>query len=79
MTKEHRELLAKAAKTHFLKCKDAIRNVQLSTAKKFKKKDGLSEDLVRNVENQLQAIADGYIVQADKILESKQAELLGKE
>lgn len=72
-------MLAKSAKQHFLKCKDAIRDVQIKFTKQIKKKEGLSEDLVRNVETQLTAIADGYIKQAEQILESKQNELAGKD
>lgn len=77
VTKEHREILSKNAKQLFVKCKDAIRDVQLKYVKQVKKKDGLGEDLARNVEVQLTAIADGYISQAEQILESKQNELVG--
>lgn len=72
-------MLAKSAKQHFVKCKDAIKDVQLKFTKQIKKKEGLSEDLVRNVEAQLAAIADQFISLAEQILESKQNELAGKD
>lgn len=72
-------MLAKSAKQHFVKCKDSIREVQMKYVKQIKKKDTISEDIARNVEAQLIAIGDGFLAQADKILESKQSELTGKE
>lgn len=72
-------MLAKSAKQHFVKCKDAIRDIQIKFTKQIKKKEGISEDLIRNVEAQLTTIADGFISQAEQILESKQNELAGKD
>lgn len=63
----------------FVKCKDGIRDVQIKYIKQIKNKSKLSEDLIRNAEQQIIAIADNFISQADKILESKQNELLGKD
>nr|CAI5833882.1 unnamed protein product [Callosobruchus analis] len=79
ITKEHRESLAKAAKQIFVKCKDAIRDVQIKHVKQVKKKEGVSEDLVRIVEAQIIALADTYIHQAETLLQTKQNELLGKD
>ncbi|VEN58128.1 unnamed protein product [Callosobruchus maculatus] len=79
VTKEHRESLAKAAKQLFVKCKDAIRDVQIKHVKQVKKKEGVSEDLVRVVEAQIVALADTYIHQAETLLQTKQNELLGKD
>lgn len=77
VTKEHREVLSKNAKQLFIKSRDNIREIQNRTTKSLKKKDGVSEDLVRNIENQLKALGDKYIAEGEKILESKQKELLG--
>lgn len=79
VTKEHREQLAKGAKQYFIKCRDTIKDTQMKNVKKIKKKDGVSEDLAKSVEAQLAAIAEEFISQANKILESKQNELIGKE
>lgn len=61
----------------FIKCKDHIRDVQNKHFKTLKKKEGVSSDLMKNVEQQIVSIADNYISQAEKILESKQHELVG--
>ncbi|KAG5878588.1 hypothetical protein JTB14_008962 [Gonioctena quinquepunctata] len=79
VTKEHRENLAKNAKQLFIKCKDGIRDVQLKYAKQVKRKEGISQDLCRAVEAQLVTIADGFINQGEKILETKKEELIGKD
>lgn len=63
----------------FVKCKDGVRDVQTKYIKQIKSKNKLSEDLSRSIEQQIIAIADGFIVEAEKILDSKQNELLGKE
>ncbi|KAF5287662.1 hypothetical protein FQR65_LT12191 [Abscondita terminalis] len=77
VTKEYRENLAKNAKMLFVKCKDNIRDVQNKQFKILKKKDGVSTDLVKNVELQIGVIADNYITEAQKIFDSKQSELVG--
>ncbi|XP_045462088.1 ribosome-recycling factor, mitochondrial-like [Harmonia axyridis] len=64
VTKEHRENLSKNAKLLFIKCRDAIKDVQNKTIKSLKRKDGVSEDLVRNIENHLKALGDKYISEA---------------
>ncbi|KAJ3663120.1 hypothetical protein Zmor_007429 [Zophobas morio] len=78
VTTEHRENLAKNAKALFIKCRDAVKDVQNKQIKSLKKKDKLSEDLVKNCEQQVVAIANTYVTEAEKILESKQKELLMK-
>lgn len=79
VTKEHRENLSKNAKTLFIKCRDAIKDIQNNTIKKVKKQsDGTSKDDIFNIQNQLTAIADKYIAEAEKILTAKQNELIGE-
>lgn len=63
----------------FVKCKDSIRDVQSKSVRSLKKKDGLATDTAREVEQQIIAVADGYINEAEKILQSKQTELVGKD
>lgn len=77
VTREHRENLAKNAKTLFTKCKDSIRDSQNNTIKKVKRKSELSNDDVYSIQNQVTAIADKYITEAEKLLENKSAELVG--
>lgn len=71
--------MAKNAKTLFIKCKDGIRDVQLKQMKSLKKQDKLSQDVIRSTEQQVIAIADSFIAQAQEILDSKQKELTGKD
>lgn len=78
MTKEHRELLSKNAKTLFIKCRDSIKDNQNNAIKKVKKQTGLSEDLVHDVQLQITSIADSYLEEAQKLLDSKQQELIGE-
>lgn len=80
ITKEHRENLAKSAKTLFIKCRDGIKDVQNNHVKKVKNNKEISIDLNHQVQNQIIAIADEYILEAEKLLQIKQAELsAGKE
>ncbi|XP_015608513.1 ribosome-recycling factor, mitochondrial [Cephus cinctus] len=78
VTKEHREGLSKNAKSLFIKCRDHIKDIQNKEIKKIKKKTELSQDLSRNVQGQIQTLADKYVSEAEKILEAKTKELLGE-
>ncbi|XP_060519585.1 ribosome-recycling factor, mitochondrial isoform X2 [Cylas formicarius] len=79
VTKEHREGLSKSAKQLFTRSRDTIKDIQIKYVKQIKKKEKISEDLVRSVEQQIIAIADSYIQEAEKLLLRKQEELLGKD
>lgn len=70
-------MLSKNAKALFIKCRDNVRDVQNNAIKKIKKKTGLSEDLVHDVQLQVTSIADSYIEEAQKLLDTKQQELIG--
>ncbi|XP_053608837.1 ribosome-recycling factor, mitochondrial [Plodia interpunctella] len=78
VTKEHREALAKNAKALYIKCRDALKDVQNEYLKKMKKQTGVSEDLVFNVSKQLIAMCDEYQSSAKSIYEVKHTELVGK-
>lgn len=77
VTKEHRENLSKNAKALFIKYRDAIRDIQNSQIRKLKKQTDISKDDAFAAQTQVTAIADKYIAEADKLLASKQKELLG--
>ncbi|XP_022196355.1 ribosome-recycling factor, mitochondrial [Nilaparvata lugens] len=81
VTKELREQLAKNAKALFIKCKDNIKDVQNKHLKtvKSKEKTGLSQDLSRTVCDQITAVCDTYVAQAEKVLSIKEAELKGNQ
>lgn len=85
VTKEHRENLSKNAKTLFLKCRDALKTISQDHIKKLKRPQAaavgatatpaISSDEVHALQGQITAIADKYILQAEKTLEVKQQEL----
>ncbi|XP_035791572.1 ribosome-recycling factor, mitochondrial-like [Anopheles albimanus] len=77
VTREHREGLAKNAKVLFIKCRDRIKDAQNQSIKKLKKQSDASEDEAYQAQQQITQIADGFIKEAEKMMESKQAELLG--
>lgn len=71
--------MAKSAKSFFVKCKDSIRDTQMKHIRSLKKQSNIAIDTVRELEQQIVAIADSYIQQAENIFQSKQSELIGKE
>lgn len=76
ITKEHRENLAKSAKALFIKCRDGVKDALNTHLKKLKSNKEISSDLNHQIQSQITAIADGYIAEADKLLQTKQNELL---
>lgn len=77
ITKEHRENLARNAKTLFVRCRDAIKDAQNQVVRKLKRNADISEDENHSVQAHVQTIADGFIVVAERQLEIKQKELIG--
>ncbi|XP_076646326.1 mitochondrial ribosome recycling factor 1 [Halictus rubicundus] len=76
VTKEYRETLAKTAKRYFVKCKEDITDVRNMHIKSVKKKEKLSEDLVFRIENYINNLSREYIDNAEKLLQTKEKELL---
>nr|CAD7423280.1 unnamed protein product [Timema monikensis] len=79
VTKEHRENLAKNAKTLYVKCRDSIKDVQNKFIKDVKTKTNISQDDSHLIQDQIVCIADQYVSTAEKILEAKHTELIGKD
>ncbi|XP_058792133.1 ribosome-recycling factor, mitochondrial [Phymastichus coffea] len=77
VTKEHRENLAKNAKAIFIRHRDSIKDIRNKVVKTLRKRKDVSEDTVRSVQGQVEAIHDKYIKEAENILKTKQDELLG--
>lgn len=77
ITKDHRETLSKNAKAAFIKTRDSLRDVQNKFIRALKNKDGLSEDVVFSVKEQITFLADQRIAEAEGILKTKQEELKG--
>ncbi|KAG6454235.1 hypothetical protein O3G_MSEX008595 [Manduca sexta] len=78
VTKEHREALAKNAKALYIKCRDALKEVQNEYIKKVKKQTGVSEDTIFSVTKQINAMCEKYQMEAKAVFDAKHVELVGK-
>lgn len=76
VTKDHRTNLSKNAKALYIKYRDEIKNVQNDAIRRVKKNTDISEDVNRAVQAQLTSAADEYVEQAEKMMKTKQKELL---
>jgi ribosome recycling factor len=78
LTEERRKEMVKKVKGEAENCKVTIRNLRRDTniAIKGLVKDGLPEDEVKQGEEQVQQITDGFIAQADKHAAEKEKEIL---
>lgn len=77
LTEEHRKELSKEVKKKGENAKVAIRNVRRDGNDAFKKLDKeVSEDEIKDLENQLQKITDKYIEKIDAAVEEKNKEVL---
>lgn len=76
ITKEHREGLAKSAKALFIKCRDSVKDAQNQHIKKLKGNKEISSDLNHQLQNQIVALGETYIAEADKLFQTKHSELL---
>jgi ribosome recycling factor len=78
LTEERRRDLVKKAKAEAENAKISIRNIRRianETAKKLKK-DGIPEDEVDKLEEDIQKITDEHSVKVEKILEGKEKDIL---
>ncbi|GAP00447.1 ribosome recycling factor [Fructobacillus ficulneus] len=76
MTEERRKELAKEVKAEAEKSKVAVRNVRRDAMDAIKKADDMTEDEVREAEEQAQKLTDENTKAIDTIAAEKEAELL---
>lgn len=76
LTEERRRDLAKQAKTESENSKIVVRNARQEGMKELKKLDGVSEDLIKNVEAEIQNLTDKYVKACDDELKVKEAEIM---
>ena len=79
LTEERRKELAKEVKKHGENAKVAIRNIRRDandSFKKYGKEADVSEDEVKELENEAQKLTDKYIAEIDKAIETKTQEIL---
>lgn len=79
LTEDRRKDLCKLASKYAEEGKVALRNLRreaIDLAKKQEKDGDLSEDQVRDEQDKIQKITDRFIVELDKLLAEKEAEIL---
>lgn len=78
LTEDRRKELAKEVKKKGEDGKVAIRNIRRDGNVAFKKLKGseVSEDEIKDLEDELQKITDKYIAQIDKMVETKSKEIM---
>ena len=78
LTEERRKSLAKDVKKKAEEAKVAIRNIRRDGNDAFKKlgKTDVSEDEIKQLEEQLQKLTDKYIKEIDALMESKTKEIM---
>jgi ribosome recycling factor len=78
LTEERRAGLAKQAKAEVEHCKVSVRNARKDANDEIKTlgKDGLSEDLGKDAEAQVQKITDVYISKTDELFVAKEKDIM---
>lgn len=76
LTEERRRDLAKQAKAEAEQTKITVRNARQDGMKELKKLEGISEDLVKNAENEIQELTDSYVKLCDENLKIKEADIM---
>ena len=78
LTEERRKDLVKQAKSEAEDAKIGVRNARKDANNDIKKleKDGLSEDVCKNAESDVQALTDSFIKKIDELLAIKEAEIM---
>lgn len=76
LTEERRRELAKQAKGEAEQTKIVVRNARQDGLKELKKLEGVSEDIVKGVEEEIQTYTDKYVKLCDEHLKTKEAEIM---
>lgn len=76
LTEERRKELAKQAKVESENTKVTVRNARQDGLKELKKLEGVSEDVIKGVEEEIQTYTDKYVKLCDEHLKTKEAEIM---
>ena len=76
LTEERRKDLAKQAKGESEQTKVTIRNARQDGMKELKKLEGISEDLIKDTEAEIQELTDKYVKLCDEHLKAKEADIM---
>ena len=75
LTEERRKELSKQAKSEAEEAKIGVRNTRRNANAELKKLD-LSEDMLKDAEDEVQKLTDQYIIEIDKVYEAKDVEIM---
>ena len=76
LTEERRRDLAKQAKGEADNTKIEVRNARQEGMKDLKKLEGVSEDIVKDIEGEIQTLTDNFVKKCDEAYKVKEAEIL---
>ncbi|MBU0763504.1 MAG: ribosome recycling factor [Bacteroidetes bacterium] len=78
LTEERRKMLVKQVRQEGENSRITVRNIRRESNDDVKKmkKEGLSEDLAKNGETEIQKITDGFIEKIEKMLEKKEKDIM---
>lgn len=76
LTEDRRKDLAKQAKVETEQTKIVIRNARQEGLKDLKKLEGVSEDLVKGIEADIQELTDSFVKKCDEHLKVKEADIM---
>ncbi len=76
LTEERRTQLVKQVKAEAEKGKVSIRNARKDTNDSLKKLDGISEDLIKDAENDVQKLTDDFSAKIDDLVAAKEQDIM---
>lgn len=76
LTEERRLQLMKQVKAEAEKGKVSVRNARKDTNDSLKKLDGVSEDLVKDAEDEVQKLTDSFVKKIDSLVEAKEKDIM---
>ena len=76
LTEERRKELVKVAKQIAEKSRVAVRNIRRDGNDTLKKAEGPSEDEIKRAEDKIQKLTDKYIKEINKLLDTKEKEIM---
>lgn len=76
LTEERRKELAKQAKAESEQTKVTVRNARQEAMKDLKKLEGISEDIIKDIEGAVQQLTDKYISKIEEHLKHKEVDIM---
>lgn len=76
LTEERRRDLAKQAKAESEQTKVTVRNARQDGMKNLKKLEGISEDIIKDTEDEVQQLTDKYIAKIEEHLKHKEEDIM---